>query len=273
MQISHVIRAEEWISSTPKHILLYKAFGWKMPKFAHTPLLRNPDRSKLSKRRNPVSVIWYKKKGFLPEALINYLCLMGWSHPRGKEKFSIDEFIRLISLKRIQTSQPVFDLEKLRWLNGLYIREKSDKQLLQLLKPFLPKNADLAIVRKIIPLIKERIHTLSEFSDYAQFFFSLPPVESELLLRQSRHSREETRKKLQEFSKMLKAIPKANFNLPNLENKARRQLTDNWSPRQLFMTIRAALTGKTVSPPLFQSIIVLGKKQTVSRLERACAAL
>ncbi|TSC53768.1 MAG: glutamyl-tRNA synthetase, partial [Microgenomates group bacterium LiPW_16] len=115
MKISHVIRAEEWISSTPKHILIYKALGWEPPVYAHLPLLRNPDRSKLSKRRNPVWVSWYRKQGYLPEAILNYLALMGWAHPEGKEIFPLEEFIKKFKLEKVQTTGPVFDLTKLEW--------------------------------------------------------------------------------------------------------------------------------------------------------------
>ena len=123
MKISHVIRAEEWISSTPKHILIYEAMEWKKPVFAHLPILRNPDRSKLSKRKNPVWASWYLKEGFIPEAVLNYLSLMGWSHPEQKEIFSIEEFLEVFDLKDIQAVGPVFDVAKLKWLNGEYIRK------------------------------------------------------------------------------------------------------------------------------------------------------
>lgn len=273
MQISHVIRAEEWISSTPKHILLYKAFAWKLPQFAHTPLLRNADRSKLSKRRNPVSVVWYKEHGYLPEALVNFLCLMGWSHPEGKEIFSLQDFISKFSLKRIQTSQPIFDLEKLSWLNGLYIREKSDKELLFLLKPFLPKNAELTKVRKIIPIIKERIHTLAEFSDYSDFFFVKPSLDKKSLLKYSKRTELETKEKLTEYIIMLKSISQTKFNTQNLEKESRKQIDEVWKAKNLFMTIRIALTGKPVSPPIFESMEILGKSQTIERITNATGLL
>lgn len=269
MRISHVIRAEEWISSTPKHILIFRAFGWMLPEFVHTPLLRNPDRSKLSKRRNPVSVMWYKEHGFLPEALVNYLCLMGWSHPEQKEKFPLAEFIKNFSLERIQTSQPIFDLEKLRWLNGLYIREMGEKKLLAALKPFLPKGAKAAVVKKIIPLIQERIHTLAEFTDYAHFFFTKPEPDAELLKSQSQHPDSETRKKISDFRKMLESLPKAEFKAKNLEREGRKLATGSWSAKKLFMTIRVAITGSPISPPLFETIEILGRHETIHRLQDA----
>jgi glutamyl-tRNA synthetase len=118
MEISHVIRAEEWISSTPKHILLYQAFGWKLPLFAHLPILRNPDKTKLSKRKNPVWASWYLEQGYLPDAILNYLALMGWSHPEEKEIFDKEEFIKVFSLERVSPVGPAFDPKKLEWMNG-----------------------------------------------------------------------------------------------------------------------------------------------------------
>ncbi|MFC1626750.1 glutamate--tRNA ligase [Patescibacteria group bacterium] len=138
MGISHIIRGEEWISSTPKHILLYTYFGWDIPQFAHMPLLRNPDKSKLSKRRNPVWVSWYKEEGFFPEAVLNYLGTLAWSHPDEKEIFSVEEMSKVFSLSDVQTTAPVFDVNKLRWMNGEYIREMKSEKLK--MKIFLRKN-------------------------------------------------------------------------------------------------------------------------------------
>ena len=123
MEITHVIRAEEWISSTPKHLVLYQMFGWESPRFAHLPLLRNADRSKISKRHNHTSLHWYRDEGFLPAALLNFLALLGWSHPEEKEIFTLEEMVEKFSFERFNKSGPIFDLEKLRWMNGVYLRE------------------------------------------------------------------------------------------------------------------------------------------------------
>lgn len=273
MKITHVIRGEEWISSTPKHILLYKSFGWDIPAFAHTPLLRNPDRSKLSKRRNNVSIMAYKEQGFLPQALINYLCLMGWSHPQEKEKFSLTEFIDNFSLDRIQTTQPIFDVEKLTWLNGLYIRQMDENKLTRLLGPFLPKGAKAATVRRIIPLIHNRIHTLQEFYDYSEFFFEKPEVNLDLVIKLSQHSRLETNEKLKQFASALGKIPSQDFNAANIETQSRELLDNDWNPKKLFMSARVTISGKTISPPLFESIEILGKKETIERLQNVAEKL
>ncbi|MCX7956194.1 MAG: glutamate--tRNA ligase, partial [Patescibacteria group bacterium] len=178
MKITHVIRGEEWLPSTPKHIILYQAFGWKIPFYAHIPLLRNPDRSKLSKRRNPVWASWYLTQGILPEALLNYLALMGWSHPEQKEIFSLDEYVKVFDLKDIQKTAPIFDPVKLEWMNGEYIRKTQNSklkiQILDFYKKHQQKNLPEKLVEKTIPLIQERIKKLSEYWDYCQFFFEEP---------------------------------------------------------------------------------------------------
>ncbi|MDB6060455.1 MAG: glutamate--tRNA ligase [Verrucomicrobiaceae bacterium] len=170
MQITHVIRGEEWISSAPKHKLLYEYFGWEMPQLCHLPLLRNPDKSKLSKRKNPTSILYYQRMGFLPEALLNYLGRMGWSMPDEREKFTLDEMVAVFDLKRVSLGGPIFDLEKLRWLNGTWIRENfSPEQLADRLHEWA-FNRDYLL--KILPLAQVRIETLSDFAPLTAFFVS-----------------------------------------------------------------------------------------------------
>ena len=170
MQITHVIRGEEWISSAPKHKLLYEYFGWQMPQLCHLPLLRNPDKSKLSKRKNPTSILYYQRMGFLPEALLNYLGRMGWSMPDEREKFALDEMTKEFDIKRVSLGGPIFDLEKLRWLNGTWIRENlSPEQLADCLHAWAYNRDNLL---KILPLAQTRIETLSDFAPLASFFVS-----------------------------------------------------------------------------------------------------
>jgi len=266
MDISHVIRGEEWISSTPKHLMLYGAFGWKPPVFAHTPLLRNPDRSKLSKRRNPVSILWYQEQGYLPQALLNYLSLMGWAHPQELDKFSREDFIANFSLDKVKTTAPIFDLEKLRWLNGAYIREMDDSDLLTELSPFTPKGMTPTLARRVLPLVRERIRLLSEFNDQTEFFVTRPEVPKEEVLSQSKHTGAETKQKLQAFTGGLGKIKSEDFKAKRLEETGRSFVEKDWSPTRLFMTVRIAVTGKTATPPLFDTIEILGKKETLERL-------
>lgn len=175
MQTSHVVRGEEWLPSLPKHILMYDYFGWEKPKFFHTPILRNPDKSKLSKRHGHTSVTWYQQEGFLPNAILNFLALTAWSHPEGKEIFPLEEFIRLVELKDLKPVAPIFDLEKLKWMNGEYIRQLSDEQLKQTLIEFYTQKNDQEVlafissnkntIMRIIGLAKTRMKTLVEFRD------------------------------------------------------------------------------------------------------------
>jgi glutamyl-tRNA synthetase len=169
MKISHVIRGEEWITSTPKHVLLYKAFGWQPPQFAHMPLLRNLDKSKISKRKNPTSIVYYQRKGILPQALRNFLGLLGWSFSATEEIFSLEQMAQKFSFSDMSPTGPVFDLQKLSWLNGQYMHKLTPHEYLSFLKENLFSDEYLL---KIIPLIAERVEKLEDFIPKSQFFFS-----------------------------------------------------------------------------------------------------
>jgi glutamyl-tRNA synthetase len=170
MGITHVLRGEEWINSAPKHKLLYEYFGWQMPQLCHLPLLRNPDKSKLSKRKNPTSILYYQRMGFLPEALLNYLGRMGWSMPDEREKFSLREMLHHFDLQRVSLGGPVFDVEKLRWLNGLWIREElSEDELARRLVAWAYNGENL---RRVLPHAQKRMETLSDFAPLAAFLVS-----------------------------------------------------------------------------------------------------
>ena len=170
MEISHVIRGEEWINSVPKHILLYQYFDWVPPIFCHMPLLRNADKSKLSKRKNPTSISYYKDMGYLPETLVNYLGMMGWSMPSGEEKFTPEEMITEFDITRVSLGGPTFDIEKLDWLNGKYLREEfSEAEFLEKFGDWLSTDKK---IKAIVPLIKERVDKFSDVVDLAHFFMS-----------------------------------------------------------------------------------------------------
>ena len=170
MEITHVIRGEEWINSAPKHQLLYQYFGWDMPILCHLPLLRNPDKSKLSKRKNPTSILYYERMGYLPEALINYLARMGWSMPDEREKFTLQEMIDEFEIDRISLGGPIFDLEKLSWLNGMWIRENlSESELADRLIQWAYNQSNLM---KVLPHVQKRMETLSDFVDLTSFLVS-----------------------------------------------------------------------------------------------------
>lgn len=170
MGITHVLRGEEWINSAPKHKLLYEYFGWDMPQLCHLPLLRNPDKSKLSKRKNPTSILYYQRMGFLPEALLNYLGRMGWSMPDEREKFSLPEMMAQFDIQRVSLGGPIFDVDKLKWLNGMWIREDLDEaQLAQRLVDWAYNQANLM---KVLPHAQKRLETLSDFAPLAGFLVS-----------------------------------------------------------------------------------------------------
>ncbi|MFC1711506.1 glutamate--tRNA ligase [Patescibacteria group bacterium] len=271
MEISHVIRAEEWISSVPKHILLYDAFGWKKPIFSHVPLLRNSDKSKLSKRKNPVWASWYLEKGYLKEAVINYLCLMGWAHPQEKTIFPLAEFIKHFKLEKVSPAGPIFDLKKLDYINGVYIRNTDDEKLATLIKPFLKFKIEDKKLNKIIPLIKERIVTLSDASDLIDFFEKEIKYNKKLLLHKKAESRL-VKEQLEAVYKELEKLTEWNlkniaFSMQNLCEK------NNWHRGQFFMALRVAVTCKTISPPLFESMEILGKEKTLQRIKIALKKL
>ncbi len=272
MQISHIIRGEEWISSTPKHILLYRFFGWELPVFAHMPLLRNPDKTKMSKRKNDVSIPSYKQKGYLPTALRNYLCLLGWSHPDEKDIFDLQEFIEKFSFERMVKSGPIFDISKLNWMNGKYIREHiSDADLQVAIAPFLPAAYPRDLLPNVLPLIKDRLVFLSDVEPLSHFFYKEPTLSIEKLLWKKTTSEEA---KLY-LSKALELVSDAsNWKASELESLLLQTCDANEWPRGgFFMSIRLAVTGETATPPLFDTIEVIGKEKTLARIQQAITLL
>ncbi|MBI4999531.1 glutamate--tRNA ligase [Candidatus Gottesmanbacteria bacterium] len=270
MKISHIIRAEEWISSTPKHILLYKALGWEPPIYAHLPLLRNPDHSKLSKRKNPVWVSWYKEQGYLPEAILNYLALMGWSHPEGKEIFTLEEFIKKFKLEKIQTTGPVFDITKLEWMNGEYIRARKPVELAGLLSSRINTRIQKDYLLKIVPLVKDRLKKLADFENLTDFFFKEPHVDPALLLAGKK--KEEVETPINLFIFRIEKLK--DWKTEKLEKEGRETAKEvGIKDADLFMLLRIALTGKTISPPLFETMEVLGRSETLDRLQTALAKI
>jgi glutamyl-tRNA synthetase len=260
MGISHVIRGEEWISSTPKHVLLYQYFEWELPVFVHGALLRNADSSKLSKRKNPVWSSWYLEEGYLAKAVLNFLALMGWSHPEEKEIFSMEEFIQVIDLHRIKTVGPIFDIKKLEWMNGEYIRMMSVSELVDVLKKFYKNAYPDDIVEKTAPIVQERIKTLKEYDEYCNFFIQ-KPNEFEKDLTEDK----EILKKVHDvFEGISEDEWKADIIGEKLQNLA---TTEGISFSKFFMIVRIALAGKKVTPPLNESLEILGKEEVISRFK------
>ncbi len=277
MHITDVIRAEEWISSTPKHVLLYQAFGWQLPKFWHMPLLRNADKSKISKRKNPVSLTYYRDAGFLPQAMLNFLGLMGGGMAQPTEQeivnksldmklsdmFSLDDMLARFDFSRISLGGPVFDLAKLRWLNGEYIRKQSPDEFFAALRATVFSDTYL---KSIAPLVQTRIETLGGFGDMADFFFrdNVHPPESVWLPK--KRTSEET---LAFGADLLLTLEGAAWETPAIE-AAMKALGEakGWSVKENFMLLRAILTGSTQSPPLLESLVVFGKARSLDRVRR-----
>ena len=273
MGITHVIRAEEWLSSLPKHVQLYRAFGWELPVFCHLPLLRNADTSKISKRKNPVSINYYRRAGYLPEAMLNYLALMGWSMPDEREMFTLDEFVANFELADVRLGGPVFDLTKLTWLNGRYIRDLSDSELLARLRADLLSDDYLL---QVLPLAHERIETLEEFNSYASFFF-VGEVPYDETTRAKLVIKDRTPAQTAKLFRLLleeTIDPILDWREESIEQGLRVFCESHeLAPKQLFMPVRVAVTGRAATPPLFATMAVLGKEICRRRLRCAIDVL
>ena len=259
MKITHVIRGEEWLPSTPKHIILYQAFGWELPVFVHISLLRNPDRSKLSKRKNPVWTSYYLDQGIFPEALLNYLALMGWSHPEGKEIFPLTEYIKVFDIKDIQKTAPVFDPVKLEWMNSVYIREMKNEKLKIKICEFLKNKYSKDLIDKTIPLIKERIKKLSDYLPLCEFFFKAPN-KYEVNISSKKDFFGKVHTELEKVTDW-----KTDSIGKSLINLAKKLGIKN---SQFFADMRMAITGIKISPPLNESMEILGKKECLNRIKK-----
>ena len=283
MGVTHVIRAEEWIVSTPKHVLLYEALGWDPPQFHHMPLIRNPDRSKLSKRKNPTNVLWYREQGYLPEAVVNFLGMLGHSMPDGREVFTRDEFLAEFSWDRVTTTGPVFDMDKFEWLNGMWIRRLSPEALASRLRDegFMPeglaaKYADDQIVA-IVTLMQERLKKLSEFAEGTGFFIDREPYETRDLVPTKGKKRAPTRTGPETLA-ALEKMPTVLADMTDWQaapmETALRGLAEEmgWKPGELFTPLRVAVTCRRVSTPLFETMEVLGKDECLVRLAAALEA-
>jgi len=265
MEITHVIRAEEWLSSTPKHVVLYDAFGWQAPEWIHMPLLRNLDKSKISKRKNPVSIDYYRDAGILPEALVNFLGLMGWSFGGEREKFTMEEMVANFSWDRISLGGPVFDLEKLRWLNGLYLKELDDRTLV---RRMLEWRLGSGYFERVIPLVKERIRAFDEFIPHTSFFFAGDLPYEGMALPAKTTKPKELAKQLEEALEAWEDDREARgFGVKALDRVFRDVIAKNsWDSKEMFMAVRIAVTGMTATPPLFETMEVLGKELSRRRI-------
>ena len=269
MQISHVIRGEEWISSTPKHVLLYQYFGWDAPTFAHLPLLRNPDKSKLSKRKNPTGIFYFRDAGYLPEALINYLGMMGYTLPDQREIFSLGELSDTFDLKRMSLGGPIFDLAKLKWLNGRYLREKLPAE--EVIERLQAWKANPDFLGKIMHLALQRLETFSDFFPLAQFLLSeQPEYDVETLCGKLSPDQPAKLLKIAEWE-LEKATPWDRDILSSIFQKIAE--TEVIKLKQLMPLFFVAMSGSAISLPLFDGLALLGPDLTRMRLRRALEIL
>jgi glutamyl-tRNA synthetase len=305
MQISHVTRTEEWLPSTPKHILLYEYFGWETPKWAHLPLLLNTDKTKMSKRKGDVALEEYTHKGYLPQAMVNYLAFLGWNPGTEKEIYSMEELLKDFDLKKVHKAGAIFNVEKLNWYNQYYIRQIDLDKLTQECLPYIIENGSITprfdhgfdlgafkgpfvvkefeicqskekisfdYIKKIVALEKERIGTLAEMGDNTKFFFELPDYEKGLL-KWKQMTDEEIKKSLSDSKKIISEIPDGKFNLENIKNELLEQAKLYKDRGVLLWPLRVALSGQKNSPPPFEIAQILGKNKSLERIEKAIKLL
>jgi glutamyl-tRNA synthetase len=259
MKISHIIRAHEWLPSTPVQLLLFKYLKLPLPEIGHVTDILDPEGGKLSKRKRNVSGEDYLAQGYLPEAILNYVMLCGWAPKDNREMFTLGEFVKNFQRGSLQVSNPLFNPKKLAWFNGQYLRHKTDEELIQLLKPFAPKEFDDDLIRKTIPLVKERLVKLSDYADLTDFLIKDPVVDQKLFWDRV----DQISSTVQKFKGLKK------WTAEELEKICRDlKAKNNWLIGDYFMALRLAVTGKTVTPPLFASLELLGRGKTISRLSR-----
>jgi glutamyl-tRNA synthetase len=272
MEISHIIRGVEYIVSTPVHLFIYKSLGWDFPQIAHVPLLLGPDKSKLSKRHGAKNVLEFRDEGYLPEAINNFLFYLGFSYKDNSDILTMEEMIKIFDENKISRHNAIFDVQKLDYFNSKWIKRLDDGDLFKRLTPFAgkqftdnPKRA-----HKIIGLTKDRLTKLSEINDLTDFFFEFKKPTLDQLLENSQASPAITLSWFNTVKNNLESLEDFKVEPIHQLLKKAQEISD-LSPRQAFMSLRLAVTGKTITPPLFETIEVLGKKETLTRLEKSAS--
>jgi nondiscriminating glutamyl-tRNA synthetase len=283
MEMTDVIRGEDHLSNTPKHILLFRALGHDVPRFAHLPLILNPDRTKMSKRKSQTAIDDYIAQGFVKEALVNYLALLGWSTGTEEEILSLDELVGRFELGAVHKGGAVFDRERLEWLNGQWIRRLSADDLVDRLRPFV--EAELAAgriermptdeeLRALLPVIQERLPTLGAVGDLVGFLWVDDVSVDPATLVPKRWDPPTTRDGLTAARRTIEAAGEVSFEADELEPPLRALAEERgWKAGDLFMAIRVAVTGRTATPPLFDTLVALGRERVLTRLDRALGVL
>jgi len=279
MKITHVIRGEEWLPSTPKHVLLYDAFGWKPPVFAHLPLLLNPDKSKLSKRQGDVAVKDYREAGYLPEAINNFVALLGWNPKSDQEIYNMGELADLFELRDVNKSGAVFNREKLDWLNNHYIRETDIGELTKMVIPYLVKQALISKdeaeekfewLSKIVLLLRERAQTLADFSEESGLYFKKMVQYNVELLKWKEMDISEAKQNLEGVYELLSNISENEFIAQNIEAEVKKWINDNGLKNgPVLWPMRVALSGEEKSPPPFDLAEIFGKEESLKRIQNA----
>jgi glutamyl-tRNA synthetase len=275
MEISHILRAEEWLSSTPRHLQLYQALNLTPPQFGHLPMILGPDRAKLSKRHGATSILEYRDEGYLPDALKNFMILLGWSLDDHTELIPLNTIVENFSLERVSKPAAIFDIEKLQWMNGVYIRQLSTGELADAMLPFLERDLPaelLPIDRKyllnIAPLVQERLKVLSDSAQLTSYFFQVElDYDPANLVQLGMDSQTTIAALRQAQAELEKAGPFEHGPLEESLRAAGEKL--GLSPRQFFGALRVAVTGRAASPPLFETMEVLGKERVLQRIQSA----
>jgi glutamyl-tRNA synthetase len=278
MGITHVIRGEDHLSNTPKHIALIRALGYREPRFGHIPLILNPDRSKMSKRKSQTAISAYREQGYLPEALVNFLAFLGWSPGTEEEIFRLDELADRFEITDVHKGGAVFDSDRLDYLNGVYIRNLTDAQLALRLRPFLPSALADESVLRVVPLIKERLVRLADASELVAFLTETDAqvatlYDADALLPKTR-SHADVAASLAAARRAIDGLDQADFSADVLETTCRAAADElGWKAGDFFRPLRVAITGRSVSPPLFGSMELLGRERVLARLDAAMGRL
>ncbi len=283
MEISHVIRGEEWIPSTPKHLLIYSALGWEPTQFAHLPLIVNPDKTKLSKRQGDVSVEDFTNRGYLKDALVNFVALLGWNPKTEQEVFSMEELIKQFDTSKINRSSAVYDPNKLDWINSHYIKAESTEKLTDALIPFWKQSGidtdkfKNEYLLAITSLEKERLKKLSEIGERTKYFFEAPEYDASLLVWK-KSDKEKTREALQDVAELLAKLDRSKFSTADIETEIKKMITEKgYDNGSVLWPLRTALTGQDKSPGPFEVTstlaLGLGKEEIIKRLNTAIKKL
>jgi nondiscriminating glutamyl-tRNA synthetase len=271
METSLVLRAEEWLPSTPKHILLFESFGWDPPQYGHLSTILNKDtKKKLSKRDGDVSVEDFQKKGYLPEAVVNFIALLGWNPKTEQEIFSLDALAEEFDVAKLNKAGAIFDLEKLDWMNGLYIREKNIKELADLCRPYLEKYKDKlsdGYLEKIVSVERERMKKLSDIAENTEFYFDSPEMDAKIL-KWKDMSDEDLQNSLARSLEIFSGIEEKNWELNNIKDKL-MEAADPKNRGEMLWPLRVSLTGKEKSPSPWEVAWVIGKEESTKRINWA----